>query len=223
VGSVELENRSTQPVDVKINLKVRDLFDTPSSRKVTIPAGGKQKIALIAPFNQRVLDLKGGGDVQAVVEVDFEHEGIQRQVRRTFPIKIHAANAFDWSEPRRLAGFINSSDPLVEKLGAAVYRTFSKSKSAKVLAMRNLALAAYLFRTLDAMGVRYKPDPDSPFSAVRPGSSAVIDTVRYPGQTLVHKVGDCDDLTVLYASGDHLPGPRGHNFRRRLVRRRRGL
>ena len=28
----------------------------------------------------------------------------------------------------------------------------------------------------------------------------MIDTVRYPGQTLVQKVGDCDDLTVLYAS-----------------------
>ncbi len=200
LGQVELENRSTEPLDVKINLKVRDLFDTPSSRKLTIRAGGKQKIALTAPFNERVLDLKGGGDVQAVVEVDFEHEGIQRQVRRTFPIKIHAANAFDWSEPRRLTGFINSSDPLVEKLGAAVYRTFTKSKGAKVVAMRNLALAAYLFRTLDAMGVRYKPDPDSPFSAVKPGSSAVIDTVRFPGQTLVQKVGDCDDLTVLYAS-----------------------
>ena len=200
VGTVELENRSTSPVDVKINLKMRDMFDTPSSRKITIPSGGKQKIALTAPFSDRVLELKGGGDVQAVVEVEFEHEGIQRQVRRTFPIKIHAANAFDWSEPSRLAGFINSADPLVEKLGAAVYRTFSRSKSSKVLSMRNLALAAYLFRTLDAMGVRYKPDPDSPFSAVKPGSAAVIDTVRYPGQTLVQKVGDCDDLTVLYAS-----------------------
>jgi len=200
VGTVELENRSTEPLDVKINLKMRDLFDTPSSRKITIPSGGKQKIALTAPFNDRVLELKGGGDVQAVVEVEFEHEGIQRQVRRTFPIKIHSANAFDWSEPRRLAGFINSADPLVEKLGAAVYRTFSRSNSSKILSMRNLALAAYLFRTLDAMGVRYKPDPDSPFSAVKPGSAAVIDTVRYPGQTLVQKVGDCDDLTVLYAS-----------------------
>ena len=81
-----------------------------------VTSGGKRKISLLAPFNDRVLKLTGGGDVQAVVEVEFEHEGIHRQVRRTFPLKIHPANAFDWSEPKRLAGFINSADPLVESL-----------------------------------------------------------------------------------------------------------
>lgn len=200
VGSVEVENRATQPLELKLNLKLRDLFDTPATRTVVVPAGERKKVSLLAPFNDKVLGLSGGEQVQAVVEVEFEFEGIQREVRRTFPLRIRPANAIDWSRPGRLAGFINSADPQVERMGSAVYRSFSRSGAARILPMRNLALAAYLFRALDAYGVRYKPDPDSPFAAIKPGGEALIDTVRFPGQTLEDKAGDCDDLVVLFAS-----------------------
>jgi len=200
IGTVEIENRATEPMQIEINMKVRDMFDTPATRSLTIPASSSKKVSLTAPFNQKVLALSGGGEVQAVVEVEFEFEGIRRQVRRSFPLKIQPANAFDWNDPSRLAGFINSADPAVARFGSEVFRAFSAGAGAKILPMRNLSLAAYMFGALHAWGVRYKTDPKSPFSSVKPGSVSVIDTVRFPSQTLAQKVGDCDDLVVLYTS-----------------------
>jgi HEAT repeat protein len=200
LGSVELENRATHPVKIKVNMLIQDLFDTPAARTISLPAGAKKWIDLGAPFNDKILAMGSGGQVQAVVELEFEHEGIQRQLRRTFPLTIEPANAFDWSDPSRLAGFINSADPAVVAFGSRVFRAFSGQDGARIIPLRNLALAAYLFRALDSFGIRYKPDEESPFSKVKPGSGQVIDSVRFPAQTLQQKVGDCDDLVVLYTS-----------------------
>ncbi|MBN2496980.1 MAG: tetratricopeptide repeat protein [Deltaproteobacteria bacterium] len=199
LGRIQVENRATEPVDVKVNLKVQELFEAPASRRLNLPPGAKRWLQLSAPFDARVLAMTGGGQSQAIVEAEFEFEGISRQVRRSFPLRIEPANAFDWSEPARLAGFINSADPLVARFGAAVFREHAKLPGARLPPVRNLTLAALLFRALQAHGLRYKPDPASPFAGIRPGSQG-IDTVRFPGQTLVDKTGDCDDLVVLCAS-----------------------
>ena len=62
---------------------------------------------------------------------------------------------------------------------------------------RPLGQAATVFNTLSALGLRYQPDPNTPYSRV---NADQVDYVQFPRETLRLKSGDCDDLSVLLAA-----------------------
>jgi Flp pilus assembly protein TadD len=65
-----------------------------------------------------------------------------------------------------------------------IFRSFPPSPARKAFGIGNA-------------GIRYREDPYQPFASVYRG----LDNVLYPYQLLVEeKLGDCDDLTVLYAA-----------------------
>jgi tetratricopeptide (TPR) repeat protein len=95
---------------------------------------------------------------------------------------------------------------------------------------RPLAQAASVFNTLAAHGLRYQPDPNTPYSRL---SADQVDYVQFPRETLRLKSGDCDDLSVLLAAAfENLgiesalletPGHLLLMFRTGLAERDRGL
>jgi hypothetical protein len=62
---------------------------------------------------------------------------------------------------------------------------------------RPLSQASTVFNTLSALGLRYQPDPNTPYSRL---SADQVDYVQFPRETLKLKSGDCDDLSVLLAA-----------------------
>jgi HEAT repeat protein/tetratricopeptide (TPR) repeat protein len=200
LGRVRLENTRDEPVEVDLELKIEDLFEQPATTRVKLAAGESRWVKVRAPFSDAVLTHEGRREVQAVVEARYSFEQVERSTRRSFPLQLLDANALVWDEPARLAAFINGRDPAVQKLAAGLYRTFAEQRPAQARRahpLRNYLLALYTFAALDALGIQYKPDPDRPFASLQAGA---LDTVQFPSQTLARKTGDCDDLTVLFAS-----------------------
>jgi tetratricopeptide (TPR) repeat protein len=63
----------------------------------------------------------------------------------------------------------------------------------------NLRIAMGLFQSLELSGLTYARDPSTPYEdAVK--NKAAIDRLRFPGQTLVDKAGDRDELSILYSA-----------------------
>ena len=200
LGRVRLENTRDEPVEVDLELKIEDLFEQPATTRVKLAAGESRWVKVRAPFSDAVLTHEGRREVQAVVEARYSYEQVERSTRRSFPLQLLDANALVWDEPARLAAFINGRDPAVQKLAAGLYRTFAEQRPAQARRahpLRNYLLALYTFAALSELGVQYKPDPERPFSSLKAGA---LDTVQFPSQTLARKTGDCDDLTVLFAS-----------------------
>lgn len=56
-----------------------------------------------------------------------------------------------------------------------------------------------LFESLRLVGLKYSPDPSTPYAAYHK-DLAKVDYLQYPYQTLSYKGGDSDDLAVLYAA-----------------------
>jgi tetratricopeptide (TPR) repeat protein len=56
-----------------------------------------------------------------------------------------------------------------------------------------------LFEALKLHGLRYRPDANTPYTKFAADHLAV-DHIQYPAELLLSKAGDCDDLSVLYAS-----------------------
>ena len=69
----------------------------------------------------------------------------------------------------------------------------------------NIGKAAILFDGMGAYSLSYQADQKTPFANVS-DDKTIFDTVQYPSELLYKeegvntKIGDCDDLTVLYAS-----------------------
>lgn len=202
VGRVELENTLPRPVEVEVKLSIEDLFESPATARATLGPNEKRWLSLPGPFTARVLENRAQRTTQAVVEIAYEHEAARRSARHSFPVEIMEGSAFAWDRPERAASFVSSHDPAVQALGSALYANLAAALPEHFRPsspLRNLLLGAAAFDALQTAGLSYKPDPARPFSSVGPGKAAV-DSVQFPAVTLQRRTGDCDDLSVLYAS-----------------------
>jgi HEAT repeat protein/transglutaminase-like putative cysteine protease len=200
LGRVLLENLLDQPLSLDLEFKVEDLFERPARSSVTLPARAKEWVAVPAPFSDAILKNTTQRTAQAVLEVRFVHEEVDRSSRRSFGLELMEARAFVWDRPARLASFIHTHDPAIDRLGAEVHRALSARHPAETRVahpLRNHLTAMYAFEALRALGVGYRPDPVRPFAGLAGG---VVDTVMFPAQTLGSRAGDCDDLVVLTAA-----------------------
>ena len=63
----------------------------------------------------------------------------------------------------------------------------------------NIGRAIILYDALGTHGLVYNIDLETPFLDIADDKSA-FDTVKYPGDMLSDKIGDCDDLTAIYGT-----------------------
>lgn len=187
VGALTLTNRSAAKLSAKIEFSIdgavsgtQDVADLKpgEARKITVglnmlPAGsGKRYTQIQAAVAYAVGETRQRTDAYA-------------------PLLLLEENTIDWNDARTLAAFIDPQDSTVRNLATAA---LSGIKPPAELLTDRLGKAALLFGALWHKPLSYVSDP------VDPGANADLDTVQYPAQTLVRKAGDCDDLTVLFAS-----------------------
>jgi hypothetical protein len=124
------------------------------------------------------------------ITVHAEWDG--RIVHKVFeiPASIQSLNAFDAANAWMLSGYINASQPEVVGFVRQVLSNYPE-------ATENWEQAAIIFDALAFYGMRYQRDPNSRWTS---GAQRGLDTVFLPVETLSYRQGDCDDLSVLYAT-----------------------
>ncbi|MBW2699944.1 MAG: HEAT repeat domain-containing protein [Deltaproteobacteria bacterium] len=199
LGKVEVENRTNLPLEMDLQLDIEGLTE-PTRTRVKLAAGEKRWFSVNASLLDKALSNTGQRTVQALVTAEFLHNDVKRTAKQSFPVVLLEGKAFEWDKPERIGAFINGQDPMVAQFAAALFREFSAKHADLAKPSHPLhrhLLALYAFNALNDLGIRYKPDSKRPFASVKKGA---LDTVNFPAQTLARKVGDCDDLTVLYSS-----------------------
>ncbi len=199
LGKIEMENRSTLPMDVELELSIEDWAE-PVITKTTLAPGAKAWVPVKAAFLDKLLSNPEQRSVQAIVQARFVHDDLKRSVRKSFPVTLLEGKAFSWEQPLGIASFVNGQDPAIEAYASELFRQFAAAHPEQARAshpLRNHLLALFAFQALAESGIHYKPDTERPFASLGKGA---LDTVQFPSQTLERKVGDCDDLAVLYAS-----------------------
>jgi tetratricopeptide (TPR) repeat protein len=106
-------------------------------------------------------------------------------------------NALTWNDDKKVAAFVSAKDASVMAISKNVAAVVSDSTTNAV--NRMLAYGMGIHSALPHLGIRYVPDPKTPYSALS-ASSDTVDYVQYPRQTLYYRSGDCDDLSILYCS-----------------------
>lgn len=200
IGTVNIVNNENGPItDVRVSTYVEQYMSGPklSPAVARIDRGESREIELFALFQDSILGVTEPSSVQAVVRVEYMQGSAQLSREQAFTLRIQNRNQITWDDDRKVAGFVTAGDPTVQRFSR---NTAASIRSVGATALNErLRLAVGLLEALRLHGVEYTVDPDSSYIELSQNESA-LDYVQFPQQTLDFRAGDCDDLSILYAS-----------------------
>jgi hypothetical protein len=187
IGKARLRNISTKQIQARAGFFVDRFMDEPTeSHTVTIEPGGVAEVELTAVFNDHVKELTRmtvrEGDVY-VTATPAESYDDRTQTRVLFRGK----NDWDGSA-QSLRYFVAPDDPDVLRTSRNILLQSSQSLQGGVNGLDGFRKARALINGF-AGKLLYVSDP-----------KLTADYVQYPAETLKISGGDCDDMTVCFAS-----------------------
>ncbi|MEW6751633.1 MAG: tetratricopeptide repeat protein [Candidatus Latescibacterota bacterium] len=205
---VVLGNSAQEPVEATVSLMVPKVMSVPHQQAVLLPPQSTAKYAFTVTFDQDLFNQPEAyfdNFVTPVVKVTYsrnrKEEAVEKQLERVY---VAGKGKLSWTVHGMAAAFVTPEDMAVGGLARGLVQRYHDLLTAK-FDRSNLGKAAILFDALGAYRIRYQADQKTPFTSIA-ADRTIFDTVQYPAELLAKpegvgtKVGDCDDLTVLYAS-----------------------
>ena len=198
IGRITIRNNSDEVFrKIKVHIYVLKYMDFPTEKVVEeLRPHGVAVIDVMPTFNNQLLKITEDISAQAEVSINYFHEKKEKSTTRTNPINIYNRNAMTWANKEMVSAFITPKDEPVVGFARAIVQMFHDKGG---LIDEKMTKAMQLFDAMGAMGIVYQIDPNNPYE-----SSSIdyekVDSVQYPRDTLKHKSGDCDDLSILYSA-----------------------
>ena len=196
VGHIRVRNDSAEDYKgMKLSFFIKEYMDFPMARDIpALKARSALDLDLNATFNSKVLGIDEDTRVLVVVTLAMAdaRDGTQEL---TQPMTLYGKNALVWSNSDMIGSFVTPRDDTLRNfVREAANRHGGAPQS---VLNRPLSQAATVFNVFSALGLRYQPDPNTPYSRL---SADQVDYVQFPRETLKLRSGDCDDLSVLLAA-----------------------
>jgi tetratricopeptide (TPR) repeat protein len=198
VGTAVVRNTGSASIqNVMVSVFVKQYMDNPKQVKAldALQAGEEKPVDLFGLFTTDVLGINAPTKVSTNITVAYTMNGKSYTRDYVETMRIQKANAMTWDDDRKAAAFITSSDPTIMKLAKNIAAAVNEKSNAAI--DRTLQTAIAMHEALHLFGIAYVSDPTSPLQTK---DRQTIDAIQFPLQTLDFKSGDCDDLSVLYAS-----------------------
>ncbi len=200
LGKVTITNTEKLPLsDLQVSFLQPGYMDgeTPSASIPTLKPGQTVEVPLKAVFNGQVFTTEGRTPLTGQVVTRYRIGGRDVEQREPVSYTLYDKTALTWDDDRKVGAFITPQDSSLKAWTAAA------SESARDAALpglnQPLQVALQVDQALAVLGIQYQEDASSPFTRVQ-GKVAAVDSVSLPRATLRQRYGDCDDLTVLFAS-----------------------
>ncbi|MCC7075091.1 MAG: hypothetical protein IT383_27510 [Deltaproteobacteria bacterium] len=193
VGSIALAHgdaKGAPAVDVSVSVYVPRFMQMKSETVVgTLEAGERREVPLkVTLDNATLFATEENTPTQAEVVVDYTVAGGKLQNRRVVPLVVYGRRAIDWSESAPIAAFVTPQEETARTFARGAVVASDGSLPEPVLQ------AVAMFQAMSQAQLRYVKDP------VLPARTGALDTVQFARETLQTRSGDCDDLSVLFAT-----------------------
>jgi tetratricopeptide (TPR) repeat protein len=201
LGSVTIVNASKEPVSsLRLSLFIKQYMDAPKdcASLARLGPGESATLPLNAVFNDSILGVTEATKAAAEIVVSYDAAGVRGAAQsRTASVVVYDRNAMNWSDDRRAAAFVSNKDPWVQDLTGHIMAAVKDGRNAGLA--KNLQTAIAVHQGLDAYRLGYMIGTERPIEKDAK-SAQVVDSIKFPRQTLGFRAGDCADLSVLYAS-----------------------
>lgn len=199
---VGLKNISDADLPVNVSLFVPTMMDNPHSETITLPPKSDEEYEIGVSFSSNVLTSKKAtfdNLVQPEVKVTYKQGGEEKLAQKKMESSyVLGKGKLTWSNPDMIACYVTPADAVVDKFSRNFIQYYTPVLN-DYFGRSNLGRAIILYDALGTHGLVYNIDLETPFLDIADDKSA-FDTVKYPGDMLRDKIGDCDDLTALYGS-----------------------
>ncbi len=186
IGVAHVANRTNEPVDVRINFYIPEIMDEPTDTRVySLLPNTTTSIPFYAVFNHVIRTIRSMSVYDATITVVPSGRLVDDD-RYQLPVLIRGNN--DWNgDIASLQYFITPTDPSVLSFSRSVLSTGKSYFDTLDALFQQWEKAKILFQEFISR-LTYVNDPIS------------RDYVQYPSETLTLRGGDCDDMTVAYAT-----------------------
>ncbi|AHC16816.1 hypothetical protein L21SP2_3480 [Salinispira pacifica] len=204
-GSMELYNPSPAELSgIVISLHMPEYLSFPLELRLVEPLqpGESREIRFLPVFTSTLMELREAVAIQLSVQAEYNLGGERRRRTAGYAADILGSRSLVWDDSAKLASFIQPSEPNVEEFAFTLLKESSHGPGLSSLESSFNSITLRAWRILEGLGrygIEYVEDPVNPISGIL-GDSDIVDTVRYPGTTLLYKSGDCDDSSALCAS-----------------------
>ena len=199
---VGLKNISDADLPVNVSLYVPTMMDNPHSESITLPPKSEEEYEIGISFSSDILTSKKAtfdNLVQPEVKVSYKQGGEEKIAQKKMESSyVLGKGKLTWSNPDMIAGYVTPADPVVDKFARDFIQYYTPVLNS-YFGRSNLGRGIILYDALGTHGLVYNIDLETPFLDIADDKTA-FDTVKYPGDMLRDKIGDCDDLTTLYGS-----------------------
>lgn len=195
LGHIRVRNDSAEDYKgLKLSFFIKEYMDFPVSQEIpALKAKSALDLTLNATFSNKVLGIDEDTRVLAVVTLALA-DARDGSVEVTQPMTLYGKNALVWSNSDMIGSFITPRDDTLRNFVREAANRYDGQRRAL---NRPLSQAATVFNVFSALGLRYQPDPNTPYSRL---AADQVDYVQFPRETLKLRSGDCDDLSVLLAA-----------------------
>lgn len=200
LGTVTITNAGEETLEeVEIVLDMETYIDNPkvSGRFEAIGPGESVQVELAALFNPQVQTITEGEKIAAVIQTSFVVDGASGTDEETVTIDFYDRNAIRWDDDNKVAAFVTTRDTQIQPLARNLAALARQNRRDAVSS--NFQLGVMMFLGMVDQGLAYVIDPTSAYEELSQNPLA-IDSVQFPRQTLNFRGGDCDDLSVLFAT-----------------------
>lgn len=200
IGRVTFRNDDKFPItNVDVSFLQAGYMDGPTPLETfdIIEAGEEKELDLYAAFNSSVFETEGVTPLTGEVIIEYSSRSRSNTQRYSLTYDMYDKESLTWDDTRKAAAFVTPADSALRNYTSYV----RQSSRERVVPGYNeeLQTAIQVYYGLKELGCIYQKDPTSPFEAAQENAQ-VVDAVSIPRNTLKRLTGDCDDLTVLYAS-----------------------
>ena len=199
---VGLKNISDADLPVNVTLFVPTMMDNPHSETVTLPPKSEEEYDIGVSFSSDVLTSKKAtfdNLVQPEVKVTYKQGGEEKMAQKKMESSyVLGKGKLTWSNPDMIACYVTPADPVVDKFARNFIQYYTPVLN-NYFGRSNLGRGIIIYDALGTHGLVYNIDLETPFLDIADDKTA-FDTVKYTGDMLRDKIGDCDDLTTLYGS-----------------------
>ena len=205
---VVLANSAPEPVTVNVGLMLPKVMTLPHTETIELPPQSTEKYTFKVTFDQDLFNRPEAffdNFVTPTVQVRYTRNRrdqlVEKQLERVY---IAGKGKVSWNVDGMAAAFVTPADLAVAGISRGLVQRYSDMLASK-FNRSNIGKAMLLFDAMGVYKIRYQADQKTPFAKVS-DDRTIFDTVQYPSELLDRpegistKIGDCDDLTVLYAS-----------------------
>ncbi|MCI0692363.1 hypothetical protein L0337_10225 [candidate division KSB1 bacterium] len=203
IGSVKLKNVLEDTLIAWVTFQSR-YMQPQSADTVKIPAKSTMDFPLRAGFTSDLLYARESR-LAGEVKVTYEYRKNQYTTTGAVDFALCGKNHLTWDDPGKAAAFVTTDEPLVQKFVDQALTKAPELEQPAWISRFNMSKAMIIFNALQVHGMKYRLDEITPYPSLADTSHGALyrlDTIKYPGEFLLKddRSGDCDDLSVLYAT-----------------------